>query len=240
VLGAALAVVVGHIGGEHVFEVAAAEDQQPVETLVSNGANEPLRVGVGLWRPDRCSDDLDPFALEDVVEGGAELAVAVVNQEPRPFEDTREAEVARLLGDPAAARVRRAAGEVSAAVSEFEEEEHVVAAERERLDGEEVTGERAPGLLAEELPPTWPRAPRGRFKSRGQKQPPNRAWRDTEAQFQQLAGDPWVAPARILPCQAQIPVPAREAPRAVALNAAPAASSGAVPARGANAGASAA
>jgi hypothetical protein len=97
----ALAVVVGQISAKHVFEVAAAEDQQPVETLASNGANEPLRVGVGLWCPDRCSDDLDPFAAEDLVEGGAELAVAVVNPEPRPFEDTREAEVARLLGDPA-------------------------------------------------------------------------------------------------------------------------------------------
>jgi hypothetical protein len=38
----ALAVVVGHIGAEHVFEVATAEDQQPVETLVSDGADEAL------------------------------------------------------------------------------------------------------------------------------------------------------------------------------------------------------
>jgi len=117
-----------------VLEVTTAEDKQPVETLAANGTNEPLRVGVGLRRPDRCSDDLDPFAAEDLVEGGAELAVAVVNQEPRPFEDTREAEVARLLGDPATAGIRRAAGEVSAPVSDLEEEEHVVPAERERLD----------------------------------------------------------------------------------------------------------
>jgi hypothetical protein len=56
--------------------VAAAEDQQPVQTLGSDGADEPFGVGVGLRRPDRCPDHPDPFALEDLVEGDAELAVA--------------------------------------------------------------------------------------------------------------------------------------------------------------------
>jgi hypothetical protein len=37
-------------------------------------------------------------------------------------------EVARLLGDAGAGRVGGAAGEVDAAASEFDEEEHVVAA----------------------------------------------------------------------------------------------------------------
>jgi hypothetical protein len=46
----ALAVVVGHVAGEHVFEVAAADDQQPVEALGSDGADEPFGIGVRLWR----------------------------------------------------------------------------------------------------------------------------------------------------------------------------------------------
>src|SRR4051794_6397948 len=37
----AFAVVVGGAGAQHVFEVAA-EDQQPVKTLASDGADEPL------------------------------------------------------------------------------------------------------------------------------------------------------------------------------------------------------
>jgi hypothetical protein len=73
----ALAVVVGRVDVEDVFEVAAAEDQQPVETLGSDGADEAFGVGVCLWRADRCSDDPDPFAAEDLVEGAAELAVAM-------------------------------------------------------------------------------------------------------------------------------------------------------------------
>jgi hypothetical protein len=68
-------------------------------------------------------DHLDPFAAEDLVEAGAELAVAVVDQEPRPLEQAGKAEVARLLRDPAAGRVGCAAGEVDAAASELDEEQ---------------------------------------------------------------------------------------------------------------------
>jgi hypothetical protein len=46
----ALAGVVGRVDVEHVFELAAAEDQQPVETLGSDGADEAFGVGVCLWR----------------------------------------------------------------------------------------------------------------------------------------------------------------------------------------------
>src|SRR5262249_32783566 len=97
---------------------------------------------------------------EDVVEAGAELAVAVVDQEPRLLEQAREAEVARLLGDPGAGRVGGAAGEVDAASAEFDEEEDVVAAQRDRLDGEEIAREHARRLLAQELAPAWAAAPR--------------------------------------------------------------------------------
>jgi hypothetical protein len=69
-----------------VLEVAAAEDQQPVEALTADAADEALSVGVCLGCTDRRVDHLEPFAAEDLVEGGAELAVAVVDQEPHPFE----------------------------------------------------------------------------------------------------------------------------------------------------------
>jgi hypothetical protein len=61
--------------------VAAAEDQQPVEALGADAANEALGVGVCLWGADWCVDDADSFAAEDLVEGGRELSVAVVNQD---------------------------------------------------------------------------------------------------------------------------------------------------------------
>ena len=58
-----------------------------------------------------------------------------------------------LLGEPGAGGVGGAAGEVDAAASQLDEEENVEAVERDRLDGEEVEGEDAPGLLAQERLP---------------------------------------------------------------------------------------
>jgi hypothetical protein len=81
-----LRVVVAGLGAEHVLEVAASEDEQPVEALGADGAHEPLREGVGLWRTDRGVDRLNAFAAEHLVEAVAELGVSVVDQEPCSFE----------------------------------------------------------------------------------------------------------------------------------------------------------
>ena len=44
-------VVMVDVGPEHVLEVAAAEDQQPVEAVAADGADEALGIGVGLRSP---------------------------------------------------------------------------------------------------------------------------------------------------------------------------------------------
>src|SRR5215207_3428867 len=76
-----LAVVVVGVDAEHAFEVTAVEDQQPVETLGTHGANEALRDRVRLRRPHRRLHDPDAFAAEHLVERAAVLTVAVTNQE---------------------------------------------------------------------------------------------------------------------------------------------------------------
>src|SRR5215211_8973638 len=99
---------------EHAFEMAAVEDQEPVETLRADGADEALGNRVRLWRSHRRADDLDPFASEDDVEVTRELAVAIPNQKSHRRRTLRQSpsELTRLLGDPGAARVRGAAGEM--------------------------------------------------------------------------------------------------------------------------------
>jgi hypothetical protein len=61
------------------------------------------------------------------------------------------------------------------AAFEFDEEEHVEAAERDRLDGEEIAGEHAGGLQAEELAPAWARGPWRGPKTVGEQDAPDRA-----------------------------------------------------------------
>jgi hypothetical protein len=53
----AVAVVVLDVGPQDVFEMAAADDQQPVEALVADGADESLGVGVRLRRLHRRADN---------------------------------------------------------------------------------------------------------------------------------------------------------------------------------------
>ena len=112
-------------------------------------------------------DDLDALASEDGVEVTGELAVAIANQEANRCRSPGQGpgELTCLLGAPGAAGIGRAAGDLHPSAAELDEEEHVVATERDRLDGEEVAGEHARGLLAEEVPPARPRASRRRPKT---------------------------------------------------------------------------
>jgi hypothetical protein len=131
------------------------------------------------------------------------ICCAVMDQESRAVKQAGEAEIARLLGYPVSGGVGCAAGEVHAAALELDEEEHVEAAERERLDGEEIASEHGCGLLAQKLVPAQPRAPRRGRDAVGEQDASNRARRDTRAKLAQLAGDPRVAPARVLTREAQ-------------------------------------
>src|SRR5436853_665914 len=124
-----LTVVMVDVDAEDMLEVAAVEDQEPVQALAADGANEPLRDCVRLrrahWRPD----DPHAFAAEDLIEGTAVLAVTVTDQEANAALAELEAEVARPLGHPLAGRIPRAAGEPDAAAGVRDEEEHVESAE---------------------------------------------------------------------------------------------------------------
>jgi len=66
-------VVMIHVLGEDSFEMAPAEDEEPVQAFTADGADKPLADRVRAWRPDGRLDDPDPVGCEDSVEGGGEL-----------------------------------------------------------------------------------------------------------------------------------------------------------------------
>jgi len=95
-------VVVAPVDAEHVLEMAAAEDEDPIETVGANRAHPPLGEGVCVRRLHWAADYLDALAAEDLIEGVAELRVAIVNEKSKRLLVTElHDEVARLLGDPA-------------------------------------------------------------------------------------------------------------------------------------------
>jgi hypothetical protein len=68
-----LLVEVVDVDAEDMLELAATEDQEPIEALSTHAADPALCVGVRVRGADRCADDRDVFALEDAVEGAADF-----------------------------------------------------------------------------------------------------------------------------------------------------------------------
>ena len=110
-----------------LLQMAAPDDQQPVQALSTDGPHPSLRVGVGLWRPDRGHQHLAAFRAEYVVEAASELRVAVTEQEahPSPSLFQHQEEVAGLLGDSAAVGVGGHPGQVDPPGVVFDDEQHV-------------------------------------------------------------------------------------------------------------------
>src|SRR6266508_3258671 len=79
-----LLVEVADVDDEDALELAAPEDEEPIEAFPAHAADEAFGVGVRVRRLDRRSDDLDAFTAEDGVEGAAEFRVADVDQETPP------------------------------------------------------------------------------------------------------------------------------------------------------------
>jgi hypothetical protein len=87
---------------DHEFEVAAAEDQEPVEALAADAADPALGVRSRLRRPYRRFDHTDALGAEDLVEVTSELAVAVTDEKMRADILVVEfhQQVARLVSHP--------------------------------------------------------------------------------------------------------------------------------------------
>src|SRR6266511_314137 len=172
-----------------MFKLSAARDQEPVETVTADRADPAFGEGVRVGRAERGTDDLDVHASEDVVECTRELAVAIMDQKPdrpRAFRQ-RPGKLPLQLSRPAAVRVWSATGVLDKPRAELDEEEHIQAAEPERLNGEEVAGEHRRGMGMEEVAPAELRATASRRHAGLPEDRGDRRRRDTPADACQLA-----------------------------------------------------
>ena len=93
---------------KHQRRVTLVDDQDAIEEFTPDGAHEASGDGVGPRRPHRRPDDPDIDGGEDGVEARGEFGVAIADEEPEPLTGGVEVhgEVAGLLGQPRAGRVR--------------------------------------------------------------------------------------------------------------------------------------
>jgi hypothetical protein len=188
---------------EDVLEVTTAEDQKAIEALAPDGADPPFRVRSRLRRPYWRFDYTDALGAKDLVELTGELAVAVTDKKARAhvLVVKRHEQVARLLGHPAAIRIRRHTREVHAARRELDEEQHVEALQEQGVDGEEVALEDARRLSPQKLAPALLESLRSRLDPCFPEDRPYGAGGELDLEPDQLTLDPPVPPARVLPRQ---------------------------------------
>jgi hypothetical protein len=159
-------------------------------------APRELRVRSADWG----ADDRRPVGAKDLVEAGAELAVAVANEEAYGslLLAERHDKVPGLLHDPGTIGMGRDAGEIHASAVEFDEEQNVQSPKPDGLHREEIARDDAGRLAAEKLRPAQARPSRRWLDAVSAKDRPNCARRQHEAETSQLALDPPITPRWVL------------------------------------------
>ena len=183
--------------------MAAAEDEDAVETVGAERSYPAFGVGIRVRRLDRCPDHFDGLGAEDLVEGVRELRVAIVYEEPEGVLIAElHDEVARLLGHPTPVGIRGGGDVLDPSRRERDEEQHVDPLEKRGLDGEEVAGKHARRLRAQEHAPRRMAPLRCRLKTFFKQHLPHRGRRHSHAQTLEFADDASVSPVWILACEA--------------------------------------
>jgi hypothetical protein len=151
-----LGVVVRSVGGEHSAQVSFPQDQHAIGEFGADGQHEAFGEAVRSRTAGRDLDHLDARIREHGVERGRELSGAVADQESELGGALAEVhdEVAGLLGGPGPVGVFGDAQDVQGAVADFDHEQDVESPQGEcAVDVEEVDGQHAGGLGAQELSP---------------------------------------------------------------------------------------
>src|SRR5664279_2713057 len=122
-------VVVADVLGEHLVEVSSGDDEEMVEALLADGADESLRVCVRTRRTDRSAEVLAGDRGEDFVEAPRELGVAVADEEPEAPAGIVHVrgEVPGYLGHPGTVRVGSGPENMHDAALDLDDEQDVVA-----------------------------------------------------------------------------------------------------------------
>ena len=135
-------VEVVHICIEHAVELPLMQDQQVIEALTPDTAQEALTDGIGTRGIIRSLEKLDATGLGNPREGHSKLAIIITNEVPRSR--AISGSLAQLLRRPRVGRRSCDAYVDHFARVQFDDEEGAERAEEEIGDRQEVAG---PDLL---------------------------------------------------------------------------------------------
>src|SRR5256712_3824320 len=183
-------VIVGEVAGQDAAQVAFAENQNVIQTLTPDRADEPLREGILPRAVRRREDFLDPHALHTVSKLLA-VDLVTVAQEIEGRGVVREG-VHDLLGGPVGGGVlgHVEVDDAPAVVSEHDENKEDAQAHgwhRKEIEGDEIAD-----MVGEERPPSL-----GGRDAPLREQPRDGAFGHIDAELEELTMDSWSAPERV-------------------------------------------
>ena len=184
----AVSVVMHEVLAHDRFEVSTAEDKDPVQAFPTQSSNPALGVGICPWRPRGGPDGPDALRCEDLVERPREVGVTVPEAAGRQHLARGHGEVASGLGHPGAGGVGRHPAEMDTSGVDFDEEQHVDAAEEYGVLGESPRQDGL-GLGADELRPRGAEPATGRIQPMSGQHPADRGGRDPDAETGEF---PWM------------------------------------------------
>lgn len=131
-------------------QVTFTVDQHAVAAFGAHRPNPPLGIAIRPRRLRRLLHHRDAHGGEDLIEDGSELAVPIADQETEHCCSLTEVdqEIAGLLSSPGAGRVGGHAQDVDAPRTDFHHEQHVQALQKDRVNMEEIAGQKPLGLGA--------------------------------------------------------------------------------------------
>jgi hypothetical protein len=141
-------VVVLDVDADHALQVTPSEDEDVVETLLTNGAYPVLRERVRLRRPDGRPHYCQSFRSEDLVEASGERGVSISEQDVLVIETSGDHQVPCLLSDPGASRADWSNSRRGPPCRELDEEQDVEGLQEHGLQGEEVACDHSPPLCS--------------------------------------------------------------------------------------------
>ncbi len=190
---------------EGMEQVTLVPDQSPVEQFTAAGLHPPLHHRVHTRHPRPGQHHSDTGIGHDHVEQLRELAVPVTDQEPCPAAGILQIhdQIPRRLAHPRCGRVAGGAQNTDAAGVVLDDRQHVHAGARESHGLQEVTRQQRLGLRAQEPGPGCGGTLRRRIDAGVLEDLPDSRRRHLDTEHLQLAVHPPIAPARVLPHQAQ-------------------------------------
>jgi hypothetical protein len=134
---------------EHTPEMALVQNEEVIETLLTDGSYSVLCDRVYFGRMKRCGHNLNSLGDKDIDKSSGELALVVVNKEARVRTSVGEApnSLACLLGYPCTIGSGSTPRQMEALRAQFHEAYDVNRLLRDSFDREEVTGQLLPAIM---------------------------------------------------------------------------------------------